>query len=513
MRATYFALHASLLALAFWLGGCSKPPPPPEPPPAPQAVELVPDAERSRHFLAVTEKLELGGALYGYIDIDGDIERLAAGLREFAAQSLASQPMAAAFLPQDLVPLFTDLGLTDVKAVGVSSVADSDNTFRNRLFLYTPSGRRGFFAGLGGEPKSFITPGLVPPETDLIVETELDLVVVYQALRNVVVRVAGLPAVNLAESTLKKTDPKTGLAPYDLLQNAKGRISLALRIDEGRQLPDQARFQLPGIELMARIDGMGKLIDTMATTLGLPREARPDGTVAFTLSNLPPHLQWSPEFLIAGDVATFVTSNSARLAPGTPSLAEQAEFKRTLAQVGSTGNGLVYVSPRFGEITRRLVTTAQTQLTLPPNVNLQKLLGLLPPPGLALVSTRENLPEGILFRSHWHGSHKSSLVLGNPGVLAGTGLMAAMAIPAFQKVRASSQEKAVLNNLRMLAAARDQYFLETGKSRCTYEDLVGANTYIRNLRPVMDEDYTQLTFSNGEALVITLPDGRIVRYE
>ena len=33
------------------------------------------------------------------------------------------------------------------------------------------------------------------------------------------------------------------------------------------------------------------------------------------------------------------------------------------------------------------------------------------------------------------------------------GLLAAMAIPAFQKVRTSSQDKAVLNNARQLSAA------------------------------------------------------------
>ena len=44
------------------------------------------------------------------------------------------------------------------------------------------------------------------------------------------------------------------------------------------------------------------------------------------------------------------------------------------------------------------------------------------------------------------------------------GLLAAMAIPAFQKVRQSSQDKAVLNNARQLSAGADQYFLENGVS-------------------------------------------------
>jgi type IV pilus assembly protein PilA len=42
------------------------------------------------------------------------------------------------------------------------------------------------------------------------------------------------------------------------------------------------------------------------------------------------------------------------------------------------------------------------------------------------------------------------------------GLLAAMAIPAFQKVRRSSLEKTVLNDARQLGSAAQQYFLEHG---------------------------------------------------
>jgi len=43
------------------------------------------------------------------------------------------------------------------------------------------------------------------------------------------------------------------------------------------------------------------------------------------------------------------------------------------------------------------------------------------------------------------------------------GLLAALAIPAFQKVRAKSQDTSVLNNIRLLAAAADQYYMEKGR--------------------------------------------------
>ncbi|MFO7725117.1 MAG: type II secretion system protein [Oceanipulchritudo sp.] len=51
------------------------------------------------------------------------------------------------------------------------------------------------------------------------------------------------------------------------------------------------------------------------------------------------------------------------------------------------------------------------------------------------------------------------------------GLLAAMAIPAFQKVRETSQEKAITNNLRQIASAAQQYMLEEGENTATVSNL------------------------------------------
>jgi type IV pilus assembly protein PilA len=40
------------------------------------------------------------------------------------------------------------------------------------------------------------------------------------------------------------------------------------------------------------------------------------------------------------------------------------------------------------------------------------------------------------------------------------GLLAAIAIPSFDKVRRNSWDKAILNNARQLSSGADQYFLE-----------------------------------------------------
>ena len=82
------------------------------------------------------------------------------------------------------------------------------------------------------------------------------------------------------------------------------------------------------------------------------------------------------------------------------------------------------------------------------------------------------------------------------------GLLAAMAIPAFQKVRASSQDKAVMNNARQLAAGADQYFMEYGFSTVGITDLVGTSAYVKVLNTVARESYPD-TFTQGITITIT----------
>jgi type IV pilus assembly protein PilA len=92
------------------------------------------------------------------------------------------------------------------------------------------------------------------------------------------------------------------------------------------------------------------------------------------------------------------------------------------------------------------------------------------------------------------------------------GLLASMAIPAFQKVRTNSQDKAILNNARQLSAASDQYYLENGVSTVTLGDLVGPTTYVKALNSVALESYPQ-GFSQGTTITINSVAGaRTITY-
>ena len=94
------------------------------------------------------------------------------------------------------------------------------------------------------------------------------------------------------------------------------------------------------------------------------------------------------------------------------------------------------------------------------------------------------------------------------------GLLAAMAIPAFQKVRATSQDKAITNNLRQYAAAAQQYMLEQGTIVVAYDQIVGTDTdkYINTLETVAGESYAITVNATDTQIEATKSDGTVITY-
>ena len=92
------------------------------------------------------------------------------------------------------------------------------------------------------------------------------------------------------------------------------------------------------------------------------------------------------------------------------------------------------------------------------------------------------------------------------------GLLAAMAIPAFNKVRATSQDKAVTNNLRQYASAAQQYMLDEGVSQVISANVVGVGLHISVLDQVADETYI-LTVGTNTTRISTFVNARTIDYD
>ena len=78
----------------------------------------------------------------------------------------------------------------------------------------------------------------------------------------------------------------------------------------------------------------------------------------------------------------------------------------------------------------------------------------------------------------------------------------------------AAKKKTVVNNLRQLAAAGQQYILDRGVKQVGYSDLVGTQTdnYVRSISPADGEDYTHITInqSTSQISVTTKDFGEVI---
>lgn len=91
------------------------------------------------------------------------------------------------------------------------------------------------------------------------------------------------------------------------------------------------------------------------------------------------------------------------------------------------------------------------------------------------------------------------------------GLLAALAIPSFLKIRQSAQDKAVYNNLRQIATAAQTYMLEFGLSTVTIADLYPA--YLKEPENVAGEKYpTSIAMPDTEVKATGVGGSRTIVY-
>lgn len=90
------------------------------------------------------------------------------------------------------------------------------------------------------------------------------------------------------------------------------------------------------------------------------------------------------------------------------------------------------------------------------------------------------------------------------------GLLASMAVPAFNKVRESARKKAIVNNLRQIASAGQQYLIENGTAGSVdYQTLVD-DDYLKAIDPVTDEDYSSVIVTDANQVQTISVDSTIL---
>lgn len=492
---------------------------------------------------AVKQHLEEGGEFYFYADTSGGSEYI----MEFAQQAFRGfmageqAQMAAAFLaPADdrlFITLASELGLMDVHAVGASSVLMPGGWYSNSRFFYMPEGRRGIFKATGGQPRSFQAIALATADTDLLIEADMDIGAMLNSIIGALKLAGSDFAGAMIDGWLSQPAGDSGMTIQQALDKLPTGAAIYLRLGEPGELPQPLAAQLPPgspiadmkfptPEVVIQISALDQAwIEMLKSGAEGAVVARTEGDITWYQppTEMPLPAGISPAFAVRNsDSSLFLTSNDAWLlemlaSGGGDRLATSPDFKQAMAGLPADGNQLCYLSPRFfkelANVRQAVVSSNPMGALLFGIYGMQLPLLLLPPEQAPAAMVTANLEDGILTRANW--PLQDSLyhsAMGQEQVVVATGLMAAMAIPAFNKVRAQSQEKAVMNNLRQIASAGQQYILSNGVPQVTYGQLVEAG-YFNDIPPVAGEDYSTIIVSEeGGVIEVTLANGLVVEY-
>ncbi len=434
------------------------------------------EGEISDAFLPVAERLELGGPVFLYVDLEEDLLSLARkiepliGIIQEAVSPIPPIPVSAE-------AMLREANLNGLRAFGLSSVRHQ-GLYRNSVFLYLPEGRNGLFQAFGGEPGPFVGLPYTPADASYFYEIEYNIPALLETVKNVSRVVMGEAGPNMIEAALQEPiEPGYEITYGALVEQLRGRLSAAVNLDRTARVPiPDTNVSIPGIEFFARVENLGPILTGfIANDLRFEAFER-EGNPAYRMRDpIDPELTNSRLVFLAQGDDIFIASSEDHLdrvlGLQNNHLGNDVSFQNAVQALGGArGNQIEFVRPEAYEELRHFMTSLGDDDEMGPVFRF--LSSWMPRANRPTVSLRHNLPDGILVRSELPASHKSSLARAGAFPLA---MMASIAIPTFSRVSAvtgvseapafnhedaAPMESVADSDARWLASGAQRYFSE-----------------------------------------------------
>jgi len=400
-------------------------------------VKVLPKQQRSVHFAAAARHLDLGGTMFLYADISGDMQALTKLVSEVVAE-VAKQEPESKLGGIDVAALMGHLGLGQVQAVGLSSYRDG-KIFHNKGIVYQTAAKKGLMLLMGDHARPFETPLWAPADADLVFEQDYKAEKLFEMIAAIMHEAMG----DEADEVLAELDrpiPGMRTSPRQIIDQLDTRIVGVVRMhsDHMLQVPGED-FSFPYTEFLLGVDKLGFLFDDLVESFGANPLVKAESGERFeTLrpkQTLPgPFSVYAP--VLAKDKKSgrvYLASSPALLdeiAAAAKPLGRAPDFIEATRGLPKLGNGLTYIGAGFvGEIIGWLRTLAARDAEVAFMVDM--LEAMLPATDVPMASCTAAIDEGLFFASNATSSHKATLLAlayANPMML---GMLAAVAVPAF----------------------------------------------------------------------------------
>ncbi|MEI9864105.1 MAG: hypothetical protein WDN00_06050 [Limisphaerales bacterium] len=447
-------------------------------------------------FAEVTAQLDPGGDFYAYLGTAQWLEHLATKVEGWRqnftnAPDISEDNVANINKAFDIVNhLVTDSGIQDLTGFGASSIEIEKGMFRNKFLMHHYSGTgNGFLWKLGGkEPHALTGLDLLPANTALAFFSDTDLPLLWTVTQDQVAK-SGFPQAQEFFSKLPaQFEEKTQLKWDAFLNSLGGECGFVLTLNESNTIPiplagTAVMIPEPGLLLVLKVKD-----DTIFNRIDQQLKANPDiisveqtglkmRTMAVPLpliGTLRPSAASSGGYLFIASSDELVNEALAVKSGKSPGLKGTDEFKRFSRNIPDQGNWFAFMSERFGRTMYKIQEEVMSAQSAEGGsaAQAQWMKSFYHSRSAFCYCVGVNTPEGCLSVGNGSQSFASTALL---PAIAVPGMLAAIAIPNFVKARATAQENACINNLRIIDAAKQQWALEKGKQATdvpTEEDLM-----------------------------------------
>lgn len=429
----------------------------------------------------------------------GDADLVAEKLTKYL-QIMAETNPELGIPPLDLRPVMRALGFSSIHGIAASST-DIGGTYEMRSFMYAPNGLSGLMATMISQNSDFQVPDFAPADTHLALEFTMNLNVTRDAIRQSAIDIMGEDGGALIDGQLSQTVPGTELTWNALIDILSTRFI-------GYASFEYADNGIPTVDFLIKLDGAGHLLAQLETVI----QSQPELTLAETDRGLLLSLPAVPDTKLSvvvlshkEDGALYIGSSPARFeshfSGKQAKLKDDPEFQKHSDKLPKNGTAFSFVSPAYYQFYLKTIKTSTG------NDPAAKVLDAVFTDYFSKF-TKPQLSASVLVEDGLRGIAYSDQSLEDAMYIFPAGLIAAMAIPALEKVRETSQEKAIFNNLQMIAVAAESYFAETGETEVKVENLIGPDNYIEALNSVAGERYDHLVATPEGLLAVTTDDGR-----
>jgi hypothetical protein len=433
------------------------------------AADSVADKKR---FKEVADQLDQGGVLYGYVSVDGDLSGLAKFVNSFMSGMKEIDKGVSAHIPDiDIEALMKISGLDSISALGLSSI-QTDQGFRNKVYLHSPNELRGFLSMFGNEAKEFEVLKLAPSGTDFVVQQEVKLKTFYNEV--VLGALGGSPEQGtmplgpqgmmmklMLDGMMKQPmPPPFTFTGEKLMNDLDTNIMVIIDGDPSKMLSVELEgndLNIPSIQGAILIDNLGWLAGNLITMFETEQTKSEKKGPPFEVMD---NAKWEGlklsikseslsererkeirQFRLENSILAhhrpsgkLIISSSKEFAAGLfskkPKLASDPVFLAKTKGLPQQGTAISYLSPALMTELRKFIKEAIEAETPPEDDRFAALSMLdffLPEGALGEAMVTTPTEDGLLSVGNSAYSHKSKILMGAAGpVLLGVGMFSAV---------------------------------------------------------------------------------------